>query len=158
MGSGEGKTISGGGFDREVVTWLECVSGEKLGDRPLGEWLRDGQVLCRVANVIQPGIVPRINTSTMPFKQMENVSAFIKACRSLGVLEKDVFSTIDLYEEKDLEVVKRCIYNLGSVVRKTVPSFNGPYLGVAQNSRVQDSKRQVDAATANQCGGLRTDI
>ena len=42
---------------------------------------------------------PRINASKMPFKQMENVTAFIGACRKLGVLEKDLFSTVDLYEE-----------------------------------------------------------
>merc|ERR1712194_54520 len=116
-----------------------------------------GQLLCRVANVIQPGTIPRVNTSNMPFQQMENISVFIRACRTLGVLEKDVFCTIDLYEEKDLGAVKRCIYNLGSVVRRTAPSFNGPYLGKEQKSHVQDSKRQTDAATPSQFGGLRTD-
>ena len=34
--------------------------------------------------------------------QRENVTVFIKACRALGVREKDVFSTVDLYDAKDL--------------------------------------------------------
>ena len=34
------------------------------------------------------------------FKQMENTTNFIRACRTLGVQEKDVFSTVDLYEAK----------------------------------------------------------
>ena len=29
--------------------------------------------------------------------RMENCTAFIRACRKLGVLEKDLFSTVDLY-------------------------------------------------------------
>jgi len=36
----------------------------------------------------------------MPFKQMENISNFLKACRALGVAEHDLFETVDLYEAK----------------------------------------------------------
>ena len=96
------------------------------------EWLKDGTVLCSLANAIQPGIVEKVHPSSAPmFKQMENVTSFIRACRSLGVLEKDVFNTVDLYEAKNLASVQACLYNLGSASR-SVPDFYGPYLGVAQ--------------------------
>ena len=36
----------------------------------------------------------------MPFKQMENISNFLKACRTLGVAEHDLFETVDLCEGK----------------------------------------------------------
>jgi hypothetical protein len=36
----------------------------------------------------------------MPFKQMENISCFLRSCRSLGVEEYEVFETVDLFEEK----------------------------------------------------------
>lgn len=36
----------------------------------------------------------------MPFKQMENISNFLKACRVLGVAEHDLFETVDLFEQK----------------------------------------------------------
>lgn len=120
------------------------------------DWLKDGQVLCRTANKIQPGICPRINTQSMPFKQMENVTAFIQACRKLGVLEKDVFSTVDLYEGKNSKSVMICIASLGSVVRRTAPSFQGPYIGVAQNSAVKDAAREK--TTVTQDSGFRRDI
>lgn len=44
-------------------------------------------------NAISPGAIAdkRINrTSRMPFKQMENVSAFLKAARQFGVPEADL--------------------------------------------------------------------
>jgi hypothetical protein len=143
-------------LEEEVLRWVEAVSGERHGCQPLMEWLKDGQVLCRTANKIQQGICPRINSQAMPFKQMENVTAFIQACRKLGVLEKDVFSTVDLYEGKNSKAVLNCIASLGSVVRRTAPSFKGPYLGVAQNASVADAARMKTAVT--QDSGFRTDI
>merc|ERR1711953_712458 len=104
---------------------------------------------------IQPGIVKRINASEMPFKKMENITNFIRACRDLGVLEKDLFSTVDLYEEKNLQSVMMCIFNLGSIVRTKVPSFKGPYLGVAQKAPVKDTKRRDVRTSQVMVGGLR---
>jgi hypothetical protein len=143
-------------LEQDVAQWVEAVSGEAKGNQALMQWLKDGQVLCRMANKIHSGICPRINSQSMPFKQMENVTAFIQACRKLGVLEKDVFSTVDLYEEKNPRAVLNCIYSLGSVVRRTAPLFNGPYIGVAQNSSVIDVARGKTAVTQN--SGLRSDI
>eukprot|EP00928_Gymnodinium_smaydae_P088386 TRINITY_DN72483_c0_g1_i1.p1 TRINITY_DN72483_c0_g1~~TRINITY_DN72483_c0_g1_i1.p1 ORF type:complete len:323 (+),score=56.10 TRINITY_DN72483_c0_g1_i1:76-1044(+) len=149
-------TIHAESLEDEVTLWLEELADDERGDRSFAEWLHDGRVLCRAANAIQPGIVPKINDSGMPFKQMENVTAFIRACRQLGVLEKDVFSTVDLYEEKNLQSVKMCIYNLGSVVRRTAPTFRGPYLGVKQSGAVSDEKRKDQVVT--QSSGFRQDI
>lgn len=44
--------------------------------------------------------------------QMENVSNFLKACRSVGVAEHSLFETVDLYEAKDLGLVVRCLVRL----------------------------------------------
>ncbi|CAJ1408210.1 unnamed protein product [Effrenium voratum] len=151
-----GETITGSDLEEEVTKWIEAVSGEMKGEKSFGQWLKDGQVVCKVANSIQPGIIPAVNASKMPFKQMENVTAFIKACRSLGVLEKDVFSTVDLFEAKNLVSVQRCIFNLGSVARR-IPDFPGPFLGVAQNAKVEDAKRKSQVTTT-QYTGLRQDI
>jgi len=109
-----------------------------------------------MANKIHPGICPRINTQSMPFKEMENVTAFIQACRKLGVMEKDVFSTVDLYEEKNPRAVVNCIHSLGGVVRRTAPSFSGPYIGVAQSANVSDVARAK--MTVTQDSGYRTDV
>lgn len=48
------------------------------------------QVLCHFLNAIQPGTVKKVETSNLAFKQMENISSFIKACRAMGVPEFEV--------------------------------------------------------------------
>lgn len=69
---------------------------------------------------------------------MENVSKFLQASRALGVPECDLFETVDLYEEKDMGLVVRCLDALGRSIQKTVPDFT-PQFGVkaaTENKRV----------------------
>lgn len=152
----QGETITGKSVEEEVCLWIEVLSQERRQEVSFSDWLRDGQVLCKAANAIQPGIVKNINLSKMPFKQMENITNFIKACRQLGVLEKDLFSTVDLYESKNLKAVVRCIHNLGNAVRGSKPDFPGPHLGIAQAGRVEDARRS--SMKVNWCAGLRSDV
>lgn len=147
-------------LEGDVTQWLEAVSGQQKSPfTSFGKWLADGQLLCKVANRLSPGIVPHINTSKEPFKKMENITAFINACRKLGVNEKDVFSTVDLAEQKDLLTVMRCIESLGRVARETCPGFQGPYLGAGREVHVKDDgKRQQMAHGDVAAGGLLRDV
>lgn len=52
-----------------------------------------------------------------------------QACRTLGVAEHSLFETVDLFENKDIGLVVRCIFALGSAVQLTCPDFPGPHLG-----------------------------
>jgi hypothetical protein len=114
-------------MERAVQTWIENVVGEQFPGG-FAESLKDGVFLCKLINVIQPGTVRRINNSRMPFKQMENITAFLKGCRALGMHEYDLFTTVALFEEKDMGSV---VLGLSSLGRKaqSVPGFSGPYLG-----------------------------
>lgn len=79
--------------------WIEKVTNEKMeGD--FGPSLKNGQLLCKLMNTIKPGSIRKIETSNMPFKQMENISNFLKAARTVGIAEYELFETVDLYEEK----------------------------------------------------------
>lgn len=60
---------------------------------------------------------------------MENIAAFLAACRTLGVAEHSLFDTKDLHEKRDLTVVVRCMHMLGATVQTTVTDFKGPFLG-----------------------------
>jgi len=134
-------TIHASTMEQEVTLWLEEVTGcEKKGKRSFAEWLRDGQVLCQAVNAVQPGTISKINTQATAFKQMENITLFTRACSKFGVLDKDLFNATDLNEEKNLQVVLNCIYNFASVIRTSVPTFQGSFLGVEHNAKVQDSK------------------
>lgn len=139
-----------------VTWWVEELSGESRGSQLFGDWLKDGTVLCKAMNAIKPGIIKQVNNSGMPFKQMENVTAVIHACRELGVLEKDVFSTVDLYEAKNLKSVQRCMFSLSGALRTSVPDFHGPCIGVHQRASVKDTKRA--SVTVTQDSGFRRDI
>lgn len=126
-------------MEDEACEWLETISGMEIGE-DFGDGLRDGIILCTVANKIHPGVIKRVETkSKMPFKLMENVSAFIKACRVMGVNEFDLFETVDLFELKDLGNVVRCIFALGRAVQRNYPTFQGPTLGVKESSKNQRS-------------------
>lgn len=51
-------------------------------------------------NKLKPGTVAKINDQKTPFKQMENIETYLKACKDLGIAELESFNTVDLYEEK----------------------------------------------------------
>ena len=74
-------------LEANVRQWIEAVLGEPFPDPSFAASLKDGQILCRFINTIQPGTVKKIETSKMVFKQMENVTNFIRGCRGLGVPE-----------------------------------------------------------------------
>jgi transgelin len=67
--------------EHEAISWIEAVTGVSPlvpEGGTLASALRTGEVLCRLVNKIRPESVKRINVSKMPFKQMENISAFLK--------------------------------------------------------------------------------
>eukprot|EP01036_Dinobryon_divergens_P049316 gene49316-66088_t len=61
--------------ESDVKQWITSITGHEIGD--------DGSL----ADALKSG-------------QMENIKRFLRACRSFGMKEHDVFETIDLYEQK----------------------------------------------------------
>jgi len=76
----------------------------------------------------------------MPFKQMENISNFIKACRTLGVPEYALFTTPDLYDGKSIVNVTNGIVALGSKAQ-TIPGYSGPSLGAKNDAKKGGAKK-----------------
>jgi len=145
------------GLEKEVTNWIEAITGEPKGDVAFGEWLHDGKVLCHLANKIKPGSVKKINESKMVFKQRENITYFQNFCRDLGVAEISMFSTDDLFDQKNMGSVIQSINMLGGVIQHKLPDFDGPKLGVAVHNVVEgDKKRQVGVVT--QTGGLSNNM
>ncbi len=66
------------------------------------------QVLCELINTLcKNKPVKKIQSSSMAFKQMEQISQFLNAAEQYGVTKTDMFQTVDLWEG---EFNKRNIY------------------------------------------------
>ncbi|KAL6055706.1 calponin [Balamuthia mandrillaris] len=104
----------------EARQWIESVTGEQFASEDFVEALKSGVLLCKLVNALKPGTIRTINTSSMPFKQMENIAAYINATRDMGVPDRENFMTVDLYESKDLAQV---VQNILSLKRATGHGF-----------------------------------
>ena len=68
----------------EARAWIEAVTQlQKPDDESFEQWLRSGVVLCTLLNALKPGSIKKISTSTMPFKQMEQISLFLIRCECI---------------------------------------------------------------------------
>ena len=135
--------------EQKAVEWVAAVTGvPRPAGEPLQSWLRNGIVLCALANTISPGAVAKVSTSPMPFKQMENIEAYVRACAALGVPSQDLFVTVDLFEGKNLPAVVRNLHSLGRVAQQR--GFSGPSLGAKLSTRNarQFSEEQMALAKA----------
>ncbi|CAG5093068.1 Similar to Myophilin (Echinococcus granulosus) [Cotesia congregata] len=102
---------------QESLEWIRDITKEDIktsGDMDnFYEILKDGTLLCRLINEIQPGSIKKINDSKMAFKCMENINAFLEAAKNLGVPAQETFQTVDLWERQNLNSVVICLQSLG---------------------------------------------
>ncbi|CAM9553569.1 unnamed protein product [Ectocarpus sp. 4 AP-2014] len=130
--------------------WVEEVIGRRLPEGDFAAGFKDGQGLCELVNTFRPASIPKIERSASPFHQMANISSFLKACRMLGVSEHVLFETLDLFNENRLPQVVRCLFSLSELVRTTMPSYHGPYLGAPDKPEVDPAVLHlVDIAKGN---------
>lgn len=128
----------------ELRSWIEGILGERLPAGDLLEALKDGVALCkyvfprppqqaaclttirvcRLVNLALPPPGVKFKTSSMPFVQMENISHFLRACKSppLNLQEHDMFLTVDLYEAKDPAQVLQCLVAFSRAANMAKPS------------------------------------
>ncbi|KAF0979445.1 hypothetical protein FDP41_001788 [Naegleria fowleri] len=135
--------------EAEVRSWIEAVTGEKFASKDFQESLKDGILLCKLINKIKPGAIPKINTSKLPFMQMENIGYFLKAAADMGLQKHDSFMTVDLYEGKNLPQVTQSLYIFGSVVQK-LPGYKLPRCGLklAEKREIEFTEEQLRMANA----------
>lgn len=114
---------------QECLEWIKVITGENFntsGDMDnFYEILKDGTLLCRMINCIQPGAIKKINESQMAFKCMENIDAFLKNARQMGVPAQETFQTVDLWERQNLNSVVICLQSLG----RKAHNFGKPSIG-----------------------------
>ncbi|CAK1540657.1 unnamed protein product [Leptosia nina] len=113
----------------EAQRWIEAVIGERFpSDLPYEFALRDGIILCKLMNRLQPGIISKVNVSGGDYKFMDNISQFQKACVKYGVPDVDLFQTTDLWDQKNIALVTQTIFAIGRTAYKHT-EWRGPHLG-----------------------------
>jgi hypothetical protein len=113
--------------EAEALQWVTSVVDNGTTVSSLDD-LRDGVILCELVNKVKPGSVARISRMNQPFKKMENIDAYIKACAAAGVPQAELFMTVDLYEDKNPNAVFVNLYGLARVAGSQ-PGWTGPTLG-----------------------------
>ncbi|OXA50648.1 muscle-specific protein 20 [Folsomia candida] len=114
--------------EAEAAAWVQQVVGEQFPPVPYEDILRNGIVLCKLINRLQPGIIKKVNTSGGDYKFIDNIQQFLKAAADYGVPVGDLFEAPDLYERKNIPVVTKAIFSLGRTTYKH-PEWQGPWLG-----------------------------
>ncbi len=98
-------------LEAELRRWIESTTGESIGSN-FQEGLKSGVILCNLANKLKPKSVPSVNSSSLAFKQMENINNFLQACRNFGVRSDDLFQTVALFEGSNMTQVLCTLDNL----------------------------------------------
>ncbi|KAK6641256.1 hypothetical protein RUM44_012965 [Polyplax serrata] len=115
---------------QECLEWIKMITNENIdvsGDMDnFFETLKDGTLLCRLVNAIEPGSVKKINEGKLAFKCMENINNFLQTSRKMGVPEQETFQTVDLWERQNLNAVVTCLQSLGRKMAKYGKPTIGP--------------------------------
>lgn len=133
--------------EKEVLEWIYAVLGEAVPSGDYENILKDGIVLCKLANKLTPGCIKKIQERGTNFQLMENVQRwkvksvevlnetlphyifrFQAAVKKYGVPEEEIFQTADLFERRNIPQVTLCLYSLGRITQKH-PEYTGPALG-----------------------------
>lgn len=114
---------------------LEQLNEWRVNDRPLGakefaRVLKDGIFLCKLVNALEPGTIKKIHEENLNrFKKTENIFNFLQAGKKWGCTEQDMFQTVDLYEERNMNQVLNGIYAVARKVQDRINDNSIPTLG-----------------------------
>merc|ERR1711973_908117 len=139
--------------EKEIMDWIGAVMGEPLPEGDFAEVLKNGVVLCKLMNKIQPESVKKFKEKGPAFLLMENVQAFLAAAKKYGVPDEEVFQTPDLFEARNIPQVTLCIYALARTTQKH-PEYTGPTMGpkMATENKREFTEEQIRAGRDGQVG------
>lgn len=98
--------------ESEIMQWIEELTEHRADGQSIAQWLRSGKVLCDLANALRPGSVKRVHDCASPFKEMENIAAFVRFARDMGLPESSLFATPDLHVGRSILAVLVCLLSL----------------------------------------------
>lgn len=133
----------------EILSWIKEILSLKIDEKKenLMDLLSNGVVLCNIINKFIPKKCNPVN-SVVVFKKMENIEMFLKCAREIGVMESELFQTVDLvYEEKrNAKQVAICLYSLSRNLKKKFPKSKYRMIGpkLADPNKRNFTEEQLD--------------
>jgi Ras GTPase-activating-like protein IQGAP2/3 len=109
---------------QEAKQYIEDMIQEKLpgGSGDFVSTLRDGQYLCRLANVFTNNSIKKIHQiksgSLLEFMATDNLNNFFKACKAIKFGEHNFFTIPDIWEKKNIVKVIACVHALAHYISK----------------------------------------
>ncbi|CAK9296731.1 unnamed protein product [Gordionus sp. m RMFG-2023] len=140
-------------FDEEIAGDVMLWLSEMLGDEEMEtsgekdkfhETLRDGIILCRLANVLKPNSIAKIVEDGSMFHYMANIDAFLKVAKTLGVADQETFQTTELIEGTNLYGVLCCLLALGRKAYE-IPGLKGFGIKESKGEKREWTKEQMKA-------------
>ncbi|KAL6939979.1 hypothetical protein ACO0QE_003857 [Hanseniaspora vineae] len=136
---------------QEIQNWIFNDILHKTpesNDADLIDLLKDGCVLCELANVLSTGSacetpLIKYKKSAMPFVQMEQISLFLQFAQRYGVPQDELFATVDLYERKDPAQVYQTLKSLSRYANTRNPErfpVLGPQLAQKRQAPLKPKK------------------
>ena len=77
--------------NKEVLNWIQEVLEEPLPSGDFAEVLKDGVILCRLMNKIEPGAIKKFKQKGPAFLLMENIQARSHLRLDFGFQEYNFF-------------------------------------------------------------------
>jgi hypothetical protein len=116
-------------LETQALDWIEANLGEPVDrKKDYADVLKDGIILCKLANKLMPGCIKKIDTKGGGFALMQNIERFQKAAAQWGVPVNELFQTVDLWEKKNIPQVTLCIHSMGRQAQFK-DDYKGPELG-----------------------------
>ncbi|RHY34519.1 hypothetical protein DYB32_000892 [Aphanomyces invadans] len=132
-----------------IQEWIASTVNTRM-DGDLLTLLKDGQILCKLANSLNASI--RINKLKTTFHSKENITAFLHWAHRMEVPEQDMFTADDLLWGKDVSIVLRtlsALYNMfAEEIRASIqytPSMCQSQASYRSNSVVSDGWSSDDS-------------
>ncbi|XP_028413679.1 myophilin-like [Dendronephthya gigantea] len=106
------------------------INDRELGPRHFANVLKDGIFLCKLINTLEPNTIKKIHEENLNrFKMTENIFNFLSAAKKWGCTEQDLFQTVDLYEERNMNQVLNGIYAVARRIQDRISDDKFPTLG-----------------------------
>lgn len=116
----------------EILSWIKSILSLKINEKTenLMDLLSDGIILCDLINAFIPNKC-KAKPSNIVFKRMENIDHFLRAAKEIGVLDNELFQTVDLVneEKRNPKQVAICLYSLSRNLKKKFPKSKHKIIG-----------------------------